>query len=439
MCCSAAVGAAVERIVRRLLQPGSRAHAGAAARDAGIEQFVQRRIVRRRLRPVRLGSASVWPGLSAFSAGFWPWAPNIRKKAAEGRVARKLCPNPSEASAPIKPAFADRLGQQALKNCVDGSGRYEASGSLPDYLCALRSLARSDACRAGADARASADSVGTVSSVKAPATVTRGGNANAQPLKVGDDIFQNDELSTGLGGALGVTFDDETTFTLQANASIKVDDFVYSARAAAATKRGLGGARHRGVFRQPGRQDRRHEDQHADRDARHPRHIGRDRRAGRLASRRAGAGEALSGCRRQRRAHRGLRPRQHAAARRADAARDRLRHRARGRRASPRSRSRSRRSRPHSIAASCSACSRSSAASASNCSISASCAFRELQQRLNLQHIQPLLNNPMQLPQQQLDSGSCSAAALPRPANPERAGRLAASLPRMPSIPNIGR
>lgn len=74
----------------------------------------------------------------------------------------------------------------------------------------------------------SADSVGTVSSVKAPATVTRSGNANAQPLKVGDDIFQNDELSTGLGGALGVTFDDETTFTLQANASITVNDFVYS-------------------------------------------------------------------------------------------------------------------------------------------------------------------------------------------------------------------
>lgn len=79
----------------------------------------------------------------------------------------------------------------------------------------------------GAQAQSSrADSVGTVSSMKAPASVTRGGNARA--VKVGDDIFQNDELSTGLGGALGVTFDDETTFTLQANASITVNDFVYS-------------------------------------------------------------------------------------------------------------------------------------------------------------------------------------------------------------------
>ena len=65
-----------------------------------------------------------------------------------------------------------------------------------------------------------------MSSVKAPASVTRDGTSRA--VKVGDDIFKNDELTTGMGGALGVTFDDETTFTLQASASIKVDDFVYS-------------------------------------------------------------------------------------------------------------------------------------------------------------------------------------------------------------------
>jgi hypothetical protein len=77
-----------------------------------------------------------------------------------------------------------------------------------------------------ASAQTRADSVGTVSSMKAPASVTRGGSAKA--VKVGDDIFQNDELSTGIGGALGVTFDDETTFTLQANTSITVNEFVYS-------------------------------------------------------------------------------------------------------------------------------------------------------------------------------------------------------------------
>ena len=73
-----------------------------------------------------------------------------------------------------------------------------------------------------------ADSVGLVSSLKAPATVTRAGNPNPQTLKIGEDIFADDVLTTGAGGALGITFDDETTFTLQANASITIDDFVYS-------------------------------------------------------------------------------------------------------------------------------------------------------------------------------------------------------------------
>ena len=93
-------------------------------------------------------------------------------------------------------------------------------------LAALTILLRLQRILGPAQAQTRADSVGTVSSVKAPASVTRGGTSRA--VKVGDDIFQNDELSTGIGGALGVTFDDETTFTLQASASIKVDDFVYS-------------------------------------------------------------------------------------------------------------------------------------------------------------------------------------------------------------------
>lgn len=93
-------------------------------------------------------------------------------------------------------------------------------------LAALTILFVCNAFPAAAQAQTRADSVGSVSSVKAPASVTRDGASRT--VKVGDDIFQNDELSTGIGGALGVTFDDETTFTLQASASIKVDDFVYS-------------------------------------------------------------------------------------------------------------------------------------------------------------------------------------------------------------------
>ncbi len=49
------VGAALERIVRRLLQPGARTHAGGAAPDARVEQLFQRRVGRRRVGAMRLG------------------------------------------------------------------------------------------------------------------------------------------------------------------------------------------------------------------------------------------------------------------------------------------------------------------------------------------------------------------------------------------------
>jgi hypothetical protein len=73
--------------------------------------------------------------------------------------------------------------------------------------------------------QASKDAVGSVASVTQPAAVVRG-SANAA-LKKGDEIRKGDRLQTGPGGALGVTFDDETTFSLTANAAIVVDDFVY--------------------------------------------------------------------------------------------------------------------------------------------------------------------------------------------------------------------
>jgi FecR protein len=59
------------------------------------------------------------------------------------------------------------------------------------------------------------------------ASVTRG-TAAAVALKVKDLIFKNDILSTGPNSALGITFDDQTTFSLSANARIVVNEFVYS-------------------------------------------------------------------------------------------------------------------------------------------------------------------------------------------------------------------
>ena len=50
-----AAGTAVPGIVRRRLQSGTRAEAGIAAVDRGIEQFGQRRSDRLHVRPVRLG------------------------------------------------------------------------------------------------------------------------------------------------------------------------------------------------------------------------------------------------------------------------------------------------------------------------------------------------------------------------------------------------
>ena len=52
-------------------------------------------------------------------------------------------------------------------------------------------------------------------------------SAAAIALQVNDPIFKNDALETGANSSLGVTFDDETTFSLSANTRIVVSEFVY--------------------------------------------------------------------------------------------------------------------------------------------------------------------------------------------------------------------
>ena len=69
-------------------------------------------------------------------------------------------------------------------------------------------------------------SVGQVSALTGHCTVMRG-KAAAIVLKVADHIFSNDALQTDLNSTLGITFDDETTFSLSANTRIVVDKFVY--------------------------------------------------------------------------------------------------------------------------------------------------------------------------------------------------------------------
>jgi hypothetical protein len=77
-----------------------------------------------------------------------------------------------------------------------------------------------------ADAQATTDEpIGNVATLTGSATVIR--NNETTPLKLKDDIFLNDVLQTSANSALGVTFDDGTTFNLTANSKITVDNFVY--------------------------------------------------------------------------------------------------------------------------------------------------------------------------------------------------------------------
>jgi hypothetical protein len=67
--------------------------------------------------------------------------------------------------------------------------------------------------------------IGNVATVVGSASVVR--NNETTPLKVKDDIYLNDVVQTGANSALGVTFNDATTFGLKANAQITVDTYVY--------------------------------------------------------------------------------------------------------------------------------------------------------------------------------------------------------------------
>jgi len=72
---------------------------------------------------------------------------------------------------------------------------------------------------------AAGEPIGNVATVSGSATLSRFGNSTT--LKVDDDIYLGDTLQTGADGALGITFNDATTFNLSANSNIVVDNFVY--------------------------------------------------------------------------------------------------------------------------------------------------------------------------------------------------------------------
>jgi hypothetical protein len=67
--------------------------------------------------------------------------------------------------------------------------------------------------------------IGNVATVTGNASVVR--NNETTPLKVKDDVYLNDVVQTAANSALGITFNDATTFTLRANAQITIDTYVY--------------------------------------------------------------------------------------------------------------------------------------------------------------------------------------------------------------------
>jgi len=69
------------------------------------------------------------------------------------------------------------------------------------------------------------DAVGSVATLQGTASVTRNNATSALQLR--DPVYKNDVLQTNTDGTLGITFDDETTFTLKPNTQLAVDEFVY--------------------------------------------------------------------------------------------------------------------------------------------------------------------------------------------------------------------
>jgi VCBS repeat-containing protein len=70
-----------------------------------------------------------------------------------------------------------------------------------------------------------AQAIGRVATVSGNASVVR--NGVTITLNVGDAVLKGDVVQTGAGGALGLIFNDGSTFTLSANARMVLNEFVY--------------------------------------------------------------------------------------------------------------------------------------------------------------------------------------------------------------------
>ncbi len=81
--------------------------------------------------------------------------------------------------------------------------------------------------------QAAANQIGQVATLQGSASVMRDKTTTAVALRVNDPVFKNDTLATAANSTLGVTFDDQTTFSLSQNTRIVVNEFVYAEGGAA--------------------------------------------------------------------------------------------------------------------------------------------------------------------------------------------------------------
>ena len=69
--------------------------------------------------------------------------------------------------------------------------------------------------------------IGQVESLNGPASAQRPDGLKVD-LQVGSQVFQGDVISTGDGATVGITFLDQSVFTIEDNATMVLNELVYN-------------------------------------------------------------------------------------------------------------------------------------------------------------------------------------------------------------------
>ena len=101
----------------------------------------------------------------------------------------------------------------------------EARLSGPTVETLAGPLAPAQVAQTGPDA--GGDAIGEVTELTGSATAVRSGGA-IESLSLGDPIFLGDTLRTGAGSSVGVTFTDDTLFSLSEDARLVIDRLIFN-------------------------------------------------------------------------------------------------------------------------------------------------------------------------------------------------------------------